>query len=218
MKIAILGSGETGLTLAEGFGRLGHAVMIGTRHTGKPSLGPWRQEHKNIGAASYSEAAAFGEAIFLCTHWQGTKEAVEMAGIWNFKKKILVDVTNPLDGKGPDKKGRLNLAPGGHSASGGEQVQAWLQDTLVVKALNSAGSRMMVNPSFEEGRPAMFIAGNDDLAKLAVTDLLGQLGWKDVIDTGGIEMSRHLESLYVIWFAYGFRNSSWGHAFGFLRK
>ncbi|MBO9154367.1 NADPH-dependent F420 reductase [Chitinophaga sp. GCM10012297] len=218
MKIAILGSGETGLALAAGFGSLGHAVMIGTRHTGKPSLEQWRKEHSGIAAGSYSEAAAFGEVIFLCTHWQGTKEAVEMSGIWNFKKKVLIDVTNPLDGRGPDKTGRLNLAPGGHNASGGEQVQAWLQDTMVVKALNSHGSRLMVKPSLSQGTPVMFIAGNDRLAKLAVSDLLSQLGWKDVIDIGGIEMSRHLESLYVLWFAYGFRNGGWDHAFAFLRQ
>ncbi len=76
----------------------------------------------------------------------------------------------------------------------------------------------MIAPSYREGTPAMFIAGNDDLAKLAVTDLLGQLGWKDVIDAGDIAMSRHLESLAVLWCAYGFRNGTWDHAFALLRK
>ncbi|RPD39706.1 NADPH-dependent F420 reductase [Chitinophaga barathri] len=218
MKIAILGSGEAGLTLAAGLTRLGHSVMIGTRHTGKPSLEEWQKENDKIKTGPYSEAAAFGDVIFLCTSWQGTKEAVEMAGIWNFKKKVLIDITNPLNGKGPDKSGRLELTPGGHAASGGEQVQAWLQDTMVVKALNSMGSQLMIDPSFTQGAPAMLIAGNDDLAKLAVSDLLSQIGWKDIVDTGSIEMSRHLESLYVLWFAYGFRNGSWNHAFGLLRK
>lgn len=218
MKIAILGSGAAGTTLAAGLSRLGHAVMIGTRHTGKESLEKWRKEHNNVSTGPYSEAAAFGEVIFLCTSWQGTKEAVEMAGIWNFKKKILIDVTNPLNGKEPDKTGRLRFAPTGSAASGGEQVQAWLQEAHVVKALNTVGSVLMVNPQFSQGTPAMLIAGNDDLAKLAVSDLLSQMGWKDIIDTGGIDMSRHLESLYVLWFAYGFRIGSWNHAFGLLRK
>ena len=218
MKIAILGSGAAGISLAAGFSRLGHAVMVGTRHTGKESLEAWRKEHSGVSTGPYSAAAAFGEVIFLCTNWKGTKEAVEMAGIWNFKKKILIDVTNPLNGSEPGKAGRLHFAPTGSAASGGEQVQAWLQDARVVKALNTVGSGLMVNPQFSQGTPAMLIAGNDELAKLAVSDLLSQLGWKDIIDTGGIDMCRHLESLYVLWFAYGLRSGGWNHAFSLLRK
>ena len=140
-----------------------------------------------------------------------------MAGIWNFKKKVVIDVTNPLDGKGPDKAGRLELALR-NAASGGEQIQAWLQDAHVVKAFNSIGNPYMIMPRFKEGEPTMFVAGNDDLAKKAVEDLLRQAGWKDVVDTGEIEMSRHLESLAVIWCAYGFRTGTWNHAFRLLRE
>ncbi len=217
MKIAILGSGDVGLTLAAGFQQRGHQVMIGTRHTQKEGLQQWLAEHAAILAGTYSETAAFGDIVVLCTGWTGTKSAIELAGIWNFKKKIVIDVTNPLDGQGPDTEGRLHLATG-HAKSGGEQVQRWLQESHVVKALNTIGNQSMVEPSFTEGTPAMFIAGNDDLAKLAVTDILGQLGWKDVIDTGDIAMSRHLEAMAVVWCAIGFRKGSWGHAFALLRK
>lgn len=217
MKIAILGSGDAGLTLAGAFLQRGHHVMIGTRHTQKEGLLGWLAAHPAALAGTYSETAAFGDVVVLCTGWTGTKSAIEMAGIWNFKKKIVIDVTNPLDGKGPDESGRLHLATG-NAKSGGEQVQRWLQEAHVVKALNSIGNTIMIPPAYSEGVPAMFIAGNDDLAKLAVTDILGQLGWKDVIDTGDIAMSRHLESLAVIWCAYGFRKGTWDHAFALLRK
>ncbi|WP_341839816.1 NADPH-dependent F420 reductase [Chitinophaga caseinilytica] len=217
MKIAILGSGDVGLTLAAAFSERGHAVMIGTRHTQKEGLQDWLKAHPAAQSGTYSETAAFGDVIVLCTGWTGTKSAIEMAGIWNFKKKIVIDVTNPLDGKGPDAAGRLHLATG-HAKSGGEQVQSWLQDAHVVKALNTIGNTRMVAPSYADGTPAMFIAGNDDLAKLAVTDILGQLGWKDVVDVGEIPMSRHLESMCVVWCAYGFRKGSWDHAFALLRK
>lgn len=217
MKMGILGSGAVGMTLAGAFLQRGHQVMIGTRHTQKEGLLQWQQAHPAAKAGTYSETAAFGDVVVLCTGWTGTKAAIELAGIWNFKKKIVIDVTNPLDGRGPDPSGRLRLHPG-NAKSGGEQVQNWLQDAHVVKTLNSIGHTGMIAPHFSEGTPAMFIAGNDDLAKLAVTDLLHQLGWKDVIDVGDIPMSRHLESLAVIWCAYGFRKGTWGHAFALLRK
>ena len=218
MKAGILGSGVVGTTLGHGLIRLGHTVMIGTEHPWKSELQQWLADHpERSGVGSFSEAAAFGDIIILCTSWPGAKNTIEAAGVWNFSKKIVLDVTNPLDGRGPDEAGRLSLSPG-NNPSGGEQVQAWLPEAYVVKTLNSTGSLYMVSPGFEEGTPTMFMAGNDDLAKMAMTDLLTQLGWKDIADVGNIEMSRHLESLYVIWYAYGIRTGTWRHAFRLLKK
>ncbi|MRG44502.1 DNA-binding protein [Chitinophaga sp. SYP-B3965] len=212
MKAGILGSGIVGTTIGRGLVRLGHSVMIGTRHPQQEKL---QQYGGHVG--TFAETAAYGEVIFLCTNWAGTQGVIESAGVWNFKKKIIIDVTNPLDGKGPDKAGRLALIAG-NSGSGGEQVQAWLPDAHVVKALNTVGNNLMINPNFQEGDPTMLIAGNDNLAKKAVSEILHQMGWNDIADVGHIEMSRYLEGLCVIWCAIGFREGSWNHAFRLLRK
>jgi len=162
MKVGIIGSGDVGTSLGRGLVRLGHSVMIGTRHPEKEKLQKWMMDNSPGGrVGSFSETAAYGEVIFLCTSWNGTQAVIEQAGIWNFKKKIIIDVTNPLDGKGPDVNGLLGLAPVNNS-SGGEQVQAWLPDAHVVKALNTVGNTLMINPNFQEGDPSMLIAGNDD--------------------------------------------------------
>ncbi len=218
MKVGILGSGVVGTTLGHALIRLGHSVMIGTEHPQKEALRMWLLENGQAGQIGpFSAAAAYGDIIILCTSWPGTKKAIESAGIWNFKKKVVLDVTNPLDGKGPDEWGRLSLSPG-NCASGGEQVQAWLQDAHVVKTLNSNGHQLMIGPQLKEGIPTMFMAGNDDLAKKAIADLLSQMGWQDVVDAGNIEMCRYLEGLYVLWYAYGVQTNSWQHAFRLLRK
>ncbi len=218
MKAGIIGSGVVGTTIGRGLVRLGHSVMIGTRHPREEKLQQWMMENSPGGSVgTFAETAAYGDVIFLCTNWSGTQNVIEQAGVWNFKKKIIVDVTNPLDGKGPDKTGRLGLAPGNNN-SGGEQVQAWLPDAHVVKALNIVGNLLMINPQFQEGDPTMLIAGNDNLAKKAVSEILRQLGWKDIADIGNIEMSRYLEGLAVIWCAIAFREGKWSHAFKLLRK
>ncbi|UYQ95110.1 NAD(P)-binding domain-containing protein [Chitinophaga horti] len=218
MRVGILGSGVVGRTLASGLSRIGHHVMIGTRDIQKEELEAWleqdREKHK---LGSFKEASIFGDLIVLCTQWTGTKNVIEQAGIWNFKKKVVVDVTNPLDGKGPDDQGRVHFALH-NNASAGEQVQAWLPDSHVVKALNCVGNIHMVQPQLEEGDPTMFIAGNDDLAKKAVADILQHLGWRDVADMGKIDMSRDIEALCVLWWAYGFRTGVWTHAFKLLKK
>jgi predicted dinucleotide-binding enzyme len=64
----------------------------------------------------------------------------------------------------------------------------------------------------------MFICGNDEGAKKIVTnDILSKFGW-ETIDIGGIEGSRLLEPLALLWILHYFRTGSEDHAFKLLRK
>jgi len=63
----------------------------------------------------------------------------------------------------------------------------------------------------------MFICGNDANAKQQVTGILTAFGWSTV-DIGGMEGSRYLEPLAMVWITYGFYTDTWAHAFKLLRK
>ncbi|MBC9933294.1 NADPH-dependent F420 reductase [Chitinophaga qingshengii] len=219
MKIGILGSGPVGLTLGKGLIQTGHHITLGTRNPAREALQQWvRQQGERAAVGTFRQASEFGELIIICTSWVGTKRAIEAAGIWNFKGKTVVDVTNPVDDKGPDENGRLNLLIG-HNNSAGEQIQAWLPpDARVVKALSCISYMHMLSPNFEEGSPTMFIAGNHPEAKETVVSLLNEFGWNDIADMGRIEMSRSIEPLAVLWTAYGYLHNSSGHAFKLLKK
>jgi predicted dinucleotide-binding enzyme len=219
MKIGILGSGPVGLTLGEGLVMAGHKVILGTRNPSKDSLQQWvKKMGPQVTTTTFREAAAQGELLVICTSWAGTQKAIEAAGLWNFKNKVIVDVTNPLDGKGPDQQGRLSFSIG-HTNSAGEQLQAWLPpDAYVVKALSCIGHESMFRPIEEQNAPTMFICGNKRAAKTTVTTLLAEMGWHDVVDMGSIEMSRNIEPLSILWYAYGFRTGTWNHAFKLIVK
>ncbi|MFB6458044.1 NADPH-dependent F420 reductase [Chitinophaga sp. Hz27] len=219
MKIGILGSGPVGLTLGKGLIQTGHDITIGTRNPAKESLQQWAKRMGNQATiGTFRQAAEFGDLMLICTRWTGTKKAIEAAGVWNFKNKTVVDVTNPIDGKGPDENGRITLIIG-HNHSAGEQIQAWLPpDSSVVKALSCIGHEHMLLPQFKDGAPTMFIAGNNHIAKRTVVNLLHQMGWHDVADMGSIEMSRNIEPLAILWEAYAFLNNSREHAFKLLKK
>jgi 8-hydroxy-5-deazaflavin:NADPH oxidoreductase len=199
MKVGIIGSGDVGQALAAGFESRGHEVKIGSRDPKKGS--------------PFAEVAKWGDLLVVATLWSGTKSALDLAGPASFRGKVVMDVTNPLEfeeGKGA----RLAL---GHTDSGGEQVQRWLPGAKVVKAFNTVGYAHMVDPRFEEGRPDMFIAGDDPDAKKTVTQITESFGW-GVIDAGGIEASRLLEPLCILWVDYGVKTGTWNHAFKLLRK
>ncbi len=197
MKVAILGTGEVGKSLAAGFKKHGHEVKLGHRDPKEP----------------YADAAKFCEIAVLATPWSGTQNAITLADPKNLAGKVVIDVTNPLkfeEGKPPA------LAVGGDD-SGGEQVQRWLPQSKVVKAFNTVGHTLMVNPQLPGGPPDMFIAGNDAGAKQTVTQICKQFGWP-VVDIGGIEGSRLLEPLAMLWVVVGFRLNRWEQAWKLLHK
>lgn len=211
MKVGIIGSGDVGRRLGDSFVDLGHSVKIGTRDPAK--LAEWASKHgMHASAVSFAEAAKFGDIIVIATLWTGTKSALEMAGPENIAGKVVIDVTNPLDYS--TMPPTLSI---GHTDSSGETIQRLLPKSKVVKAFNIVGNPHMYKPNFSEGRPTMFICGNDDSAKKMVTDILTAFGWES-IDIGGIEGSRLLEPLAMLWITYYFRTNTGNHAFKLLRQ
>lgn len=214
MKIGILGTGAVGRALGAGFADQGFAVKMGTREQGQGKVRDWLETTgPKTSLGSLAEAAGFGDLIVLATAWSGAENAIRLANPANLSKKVVIDVTNPLDfiNEGPP---RLVL---GHTDSGGEQVQRWLPRARVVKALNSIGNQHMIQPDFPGGPPDMFICGNDPEAKQTVSGLLQAFGWQ-VIDVGGIEGARYLEPLAMLWFTIFLQTGSGNHAFKLLRK
>jgi 8-hydroxy-5-deazaflavin:NADPH oxidoreductase len=213
MKVGILGSGDVGLKLGDSFLAVDNTVKIGTRNTSKENIISWiARNGQKATAGSFEDTASFGDIIVLATLWSGTSDAIKLANPKNFAGKVTIDVTNPLD----FSKGIPRLALG-HTSSGGETIQKLLPDAKVVKAFNTIGNLHFFHPDFLGGPPTMFICGNDLDAKKQVTNILSEFGW-ETVDTGGIEESRLLEPLAMLWINHYFKTNSGNHAFKLLRK
>jgi predicted dinucleotide-binding enzyme len=217
MKIGVLGTGDVGRVLAAGLATVGHEVMIGTRDPKQQKMVDWLSDAgKGVTAGTFAEAAAFGELLILAIGWDHVRNAIDLAGVENFAGKVVLDATNPLCF---DVEGQPPVLDIGHTDSAGESVQRWLADARVVKAFNIVGNPHMVNPVFPDGKPNMFICGDDAAAKQTAGALIEELGWPPVIDLGGIENSRYLEPLAMVWIAHFFNVGFNGnHAFKLLRK
>lgn len=216
MKVGIIGSGDVGRKLADGFIELGHNVRIGSRDPNQSKISEWINKHgrKNASAGTFADTAIFGDIIVLATLWTGTPEAIHLADPQNLANKIVIDVTNPLD----FSKGVPPTLALGHTDSAGETIQRMLPDSKVVKAFNIVGNPHMIHPDFPGGKPTMFICGNDEDAKKIVTnDVLSKFGW-ETIDIGRIEGSRLLEPLALLWIQHYFKTGSGDHAFKLLHK
>lgn len=212
VRVGVLGSGDVGRVLAAGFVGLGHDVKIGSRSPEK--LQQWADAAgSRASTGTFDEAARFGDILVLATLGAATAAAIAMAGESSFAGKVVIDTTNPLDFSG-GMPPRLSV---GHTDSLGEQIQRQIPDAKVVKAFNTVGNAHMINPLFPGGPPDMFICGNDADAKKIVSQICDHFGW-GVIDLGGIESSRYLEPMCLVWVLHGARSGSWNHAFKMLYR
>ena len=73
-----------------------------------------------------------------------------------------------------------------------EQLQSAFPDAHFVKAFNSVDYSLMSNPQSPDGKPTMFICGNNDAVKLTVRGILDQFGW-ETADMGSVEAARAIE-------------------------
>jgi len=211
MKVGILGSGEVAKTLAGGFLKHGHEVMLGTREPSK--LADWTAEHPAGKVGSFADTAAFGELVVLAVKGAAAAEALRGAGAGNLAGKPVVDATNPI-APAPPQNGVLQFFTN-LDESLMERLQHEFPDARFVKAFNSVGSALMVDPQLPGGKPTMFICGDDPAAKDVVRGILDQFGW-ETADMGSAEAARAIEPLCMLWCIPGFLRNDWVHAFKLL--
>jgi predicted dinucleotide-binding enzyme len=211
MKVGILGSGGVATTLAAGFLKHGHEVMLGTRDASK--LADFAAKNAGAKVGSFTEAATFGELVVLAVKGTVASAALHGAGAAALAGKPVIDATNPL-ADAPPQNGVIKFFTN-LDESLMERLQKEFPGAHFVKAFSSVGAPAMVNPHFKDGKPTMFICGNDEGAKKTATHILDQFGW-ETADMGHAEAARAIEPLCMLWCIPGFLKNDWFHAFKLL--
>lgn len=211
-KIGVIGSGKVGEVLGDGFLAHGHAVMRGTREPAK--LAGWKAGAKgDASVGTVAEAAKWGEIIVLAVKGTGAEQAIADAGPANLAGKLVIDATNPIADV-PPNNGALTYFTGANESLI-QRLQSRAPQAKFVKAWNSVGSAVMVNPKLGT-TPSMFICGNDAGAKQEASEILATFGF-EAVDVGGVELGHAIEALCILWCAPGFLRNDWVHAFKYLK-
>ena len=196
MRIAVLGTGQVGTTLASGWVRTGHEVRLGSRTADNAAAAAWAAEQGGR-HGSFADVAAWGEVVVNATGGLVSLEALTSAGAENLEGKVLLDVANPLDFS-------AGFPPTVRQVDGfslGEQIQRAFPTARVIKTLNTVNAAVMVDPRSLPGAHSVFVAGDDAAAKDLARELLVGLGWapEEVVDAGGITAARGLELYLALW-------------------
>lgn len=210
MKIAVLGAGNVGGTLAVALAKKDHQIILGVRD---PEASKYKDLADKIGYGTRVDtvrgAAETADAILLATPWAATQSVLEqVAGA--IDGKIVMDCTNPI-------------APGfrlalGHSTSGGEMVAAWAKGAHVFKVFNSTGYNIMEDPIVDGRQALMLVCGDNDEQKIKVLQIARDVGF-EAQDFGKLDNARLLEPLALAWIRLAYQHGL-GHefAFGIFRR
>jgi predicted dinucleotide-binding enzyme len=213
MNIGILGSGDVGKTLARGCLKYDYQVMIGSEHVDK--LEEFKNENPKLQIATFEQTAQWADLLVLCVKGAAAENVVEKVKR-HISGKTILDATNPI-ADAPPQNGVLKFFTN-LEESLMERLQKIAPDAQFVKALNSVGAGLMINPIFENGiKPTMFICGNNDDAKKKVSELVQKFGF-EIEDLGKVESARAIEPLCILWCIPGFLKNEWTHAFKLLKK
>jgi predicted dinucleotide-binding enzyme len=215
LKIGIIGSGIVGRVLGAAFLKEGNKVLLGTREIKKAEVVKWQNDHEGSLVGSFKEAAAFGDIIVLATAGSVVLDAIDMAELSSFAGKTVIDATNPIAAN-PPTDGVLSFFTD-YNNSLMELIQQKLPNANLVKAFSCVGNAFMYKPDFKDGKPTMFICGNDSAAKMMVTEICLQFGW-EIADMGKAAAARAIEPLCILWCLPGFTQNKWNHAFKLLQQ
>jgi predicted dinucleotide-binding enzyme len=183
MKIAIIGAGSMGGTLARRLSALGHDVSIANSR-GPETLAELAAEAGAV-PVPITEAGREADVTIIAIPERNIPDLP--AGILDSLPEggVLIDVGNYVP---KQRDGRIDELENGVVDS------RWVEAHLghpVIKAFNNVRPPSLLNlgkPAGTPGRVALPVAGDDARAKAVVIGLIDQLGF-DGIDAGGLDES-----------------------------
>jgi predicted dinucleotide-binding enzyme len=186
MKIAIIGSGNVGGTLAKKWLQAGHEVLVGARF-------PLSQRNielaKVIGENCFTtidEAVKQSDILLLATPAPSAVDVTRSLG--DTTGKIIIDTMNIVMGRGP----------AGFTTTT-DAILANTQTTDVVKCFNTTGFNNMMNPQYGITPLDLFMAGDSEQAKAAARQLALDAGFAECYSIGGNDKFQLMEQFAWFW-------------------
>ncbi|MCZ3375994.1 hypothetical protein FBZ98_105400 [Rhizobium sp. ERR 922] len=193
MKIAVIGTGNMGAGLARLLTQAGSDLVIGHRDPAKAAAFA-AELGAGIEAGGVAAAIKLADIVILALPYSVIAETLKEAG--NLKGKVLIDISNPVTADFSD----LVV---GHSSSAAEEIQALAPEATVVKAFNTIFAPLLPVEGRNSKVLQVFIAGDDEKAKRAVSSLVKSIGFEPV-DAGPLRNARFIEPIGEMNIHFGF--------------
>ena len=170
-KIGIIGTGHIGSILAAEWAKVGHDVMISSRHPDQlktliKELGP------KVKIGTPEEAAKFGEIILLSIPF-GEIPHLSKEVLNSLKGKIVMDTCNPF----AERDSEIGIEALNSPKGSGVYTARYLPGAKIVKAFNTIYSEVLKSQAHRQGDPIGVPLASDHEDALEIASML-------VIDAG----------------------------------
>jgi predicted dinucleotide-binding enzyme len=195
-RIAVIGSGIIGRTLATRFAQARHTVAIGVRTPGNAELAAFAA---GISARLTDIDTAIDDAdvVLLAINGAAMAEAVPAFGA-RMDGKIVIDATNRVGG--PSLNSLAELAEHAPSA-------------LLYRAFSSLGWENFADARYGDVPGDMLYSGPSGEAQRTVEELIGATGLRPVW-VGDNDKAQVVDNFTALWFTLAFERG-WGRNLGF---
>ena len=186
-KIAVIGAGVIGRTLATRWRQAGHTVAFGVRNPQDPGLRAFAQGI-GAGAAAIGEAGAAADVVLLAVNGAAMGDVVTTHGA-ALAGRTVIDAANNLTGTGPLNSLALldEHAPGAR----------------VYRAFNSLGVENFADADFGGTSGDLLYTGPAGPSQAVVETLVGDTGLRPV-RVGDNDKAGIVDDLARLWFALAF--------------
>lgn len=204
MKIAIIGTGNVGGTLAAKWAKAGHEIVLGVRDTAN-FKGQELLRNPNTKAMSVGEAVKASEVILIATPAPLAAEVAKSLGDTN--GKVIIDTMNVVMGRGPAGFSNASDAILAHTAT---------KD--VVKCFNTTGFNNMKDTMYNGQAIDMFTCGDSLKGKEIATQLAKDAGFAACYDIGGNDKFQLMEQFAWFWINLAMKQQSREFAFKIVKR
>lgn len=212
LQIAILGAGNVGKALGEGWKKAGYSVVYTSKDL-----------------AETAHILEKSQVVLMALPWNAVQTVLQsltaeypqaLAG------KVLIDATNPI-GAGLRSVAHTLTHTATQAAStdtqtpiqsGAQAVSLWAPNAHVIKAFNTTGFENMIDPKYGAETTWMPVAGDNPEAVALAVQLAQDLGF-GAQHVGGLTWARELEAMALLWIRTAMQlGQGRAIAFGLLRR
>lgn len=187
-KVAVIGLGNIGKTLAQNFVKGNRAIIIASRKLEDATA--LAQELGSLATASETGEAIKNADIIVLSVWFTTiQELFEQYGT-ELQGKIIIDPSNPI---APDENGGFKKIIGEKESAGQLNAAILPKDATLVKAFGTLGAASLANAAYQTPeKSVLFYATNDNTVDAVVEQLIHDNGF-DAVKVGGLDQSIRIE-------------------------
>jgi predicted dinucleotide-binding enzyme len=185
LRIGIIGTGRIGGALATHWTKVGHEVLMSSRHPDE-----LRPLASSLGARARvgtpKEAAAFGEVVLVAVPFAAMPEIGRDNGA-QLKGKVVLDTSNPVESRDG------TMARAAQKKGAGIATAEFLQGARVVRAFNCIPAASLANNANRRPERIAIPIGGDDKDAVAMAERLVRDAGFDPVVVGSLAQTRQFD-------------------------